>query len=116
MDKSYRLKMEEKLNNNILTMEYVINCVAKLDEPINKLAYKEKQYRYVDYGSDNYRIRLEELIAYRKPFIDFLMKDCHMLLGDIKEAVANVKDKNYPTKKVCNQIREMIASSNYCIE
>ena len=116
MDRSYRLKMEDRLSNNVLTVEYVLNCVAKLDEPISKLAYKEKQYRYVDCGSDNYKIRLEEKIAYRKPFIDFLMKECHMSLDDIKSSVANVKEKNIPTKKVCEQIRNIILSDGYWIE
>lgn len=115
MDRSYRLKMEEKLNNNILTQEYVINCVAKVDEPISKLAYKAKQYKHGYDCSDNYNIKLDEKIAYRKPFIEFLMNDCYMSLGEIKEAVADTKDKNYPTKKVCDQIRDMILGGNYSI-
>lgn len=116
MDRSYRLKMEQKLNDNTLTVEYVINCVAKYEDKINQLAYKEKQYRYADYGSDNYKIKLEEQIAYRKPFVDFLMKDCHMSLDDIKLAVANVKEKNIPTKDVCDKVRDIILSGVYWIE
>ena len=96
MDKSYRLKMEERFSNNILTVEYVLNCIAKYEDKINQLAYKEKKYRNV--GCNNFKLELEELIAYRKPFIDFLMKDCHMFLDDIKSSVANVKEKNIPTK------------------
>lgn len=114
MDKSYRVKMEEKLRNNILTTEYVFNCVAKYENKINQLAYKEKQYRNV--GCNNFKLELEELIAYRKPFIDFLMKDCHMSLDDIKNSVVNVKEKNIPTKKVCEQIRDIILSGVYWIE
>lgn len=114
MDKSYRLKMEQKLNENILTVEYVINCVAKFESKINQLAYMEKQYRNVGYN--NYKLELEELIAYRKPLVDFLIRDCHMSLDDIKSAVANVKEKNIPTKKVCEQIRDIIISTVYWIE
>lgn len=114
MDKSYRLKMEEKLNNNTLTVEYVINCIAKFEDKINQLAYKEKQYRNVGYN--NFKLELDELIAYRKPFVDFLMRDCHISLDDIKESVANVKEKNIPTKKVCDQIRDIIVSNAYWIE
>lgn len=116
MDRSYRLKMEQKLKDNVLTVEYVINCIAKFENTINQLAYKEKQYRYVDYGSDNYKIRLDEKIAYRKPFIDFLMKECHMSLEDIKCAVSNVKEKNIPTKTVCDKVRDIIFSGEYWIE
>ena len=114
MDKSYRLKMEERLSNNILTAEYVLNCIAKYENKINQLAYKEKQYRNV--GCNNFKIELDELISYRKPFIDFLMKDCHMSLDDIKNSVANVKEKNIPTKNVCEQIRNIILSGGYWIE
>lgn len=116
MDRSYRMKMEQKLNDNTLTIEYVINCVAKYENKINQLAYKEKQYRYVDCGSDNYKIRLEEQIAYRKPFVNFLMKDCHMSLEDIKNAAENVKEKNIPTKAVCDKVRDIILSGVYLIE
>lgn len=116
MDRSYRLKMEQQLSDNTLTIEYVINCIAKFEDKINQLAYKEKQYRNVDCGCDNYRIRLEESITYRKPFVEFLMKDCHMSLDDIKNAVTNVKEKNIPTKKVCDQIRDIILSGSYWIE
>lgn len=114
MDKSYRLKMEQKLNENILTVEYVINCVAKFESKINQLAYKEKQYRNVGYN--NYKLELEELIAYRKPFVNFLIRDCHMSLDDVKNVVATVKEKNIPTKKVCEQIRDIITSGVYWIE
>ena len=116
MDKSYRLKMEQKLSENTLTVEYVINCIAKYENKINQLAYKEKKYKNVDCGRDNYKIRLKERITYRQPFIDFLMKDCHMSLDDIKNAVANVKEKNIPTKIVCDQIRGIILSGVYLIE
>ena len=107
--------MEKNLEENILVLEYVINCIAKFEDKINQLAYKEKQYRYTD-SSNDYKQKLEELIAYRKPFIDFLMRDADMPLEDIKEAVSNVKEKNIPTKAVCDQIRAMIVSGSYWIE
>lgn len=114
MDKSYRLKMEDKINSNTLTIEYVINCIAKNEDKINKLAYKEKQYRNTKYN--NYKTELDEMIVYRQPFIDFLMKDCKMSLDDIKNAVDKVKEKNIPTKDMCNRIRDIIVSGSYWIE
>lgn len=114
MDKSYRLKMEDKLSKNILTVEYIINCIAKYDNKISQLAYKEKQWRNNPYN--NYKMNMDKMIAYRKPFVDVLMKQCNMSLGDIKEAVANVKEKNIPTKKVCDQIRNIIVSGSYRID
>ena len=114
MDRSYRLKMEEKLSNNVLTVEYVMNCIAKYENKINQLAYKERQYRNVGYN--NFKSQLNGLITYRKPFIDILMKGYHMSLDDIKESLCNVKEKNIPTKQVCDRVRELIVSENYELE
>jgi hypothetical protein len=114
MDKSYRMKMEKDLQSNTLKIEYVLNCIAKHENKINQLAYKERRYRNA--YSNNYKIQMDELIAYRKPFIDLLMQDCHMSLDDIKESVSKVKEKNIPTQKVCDDIRNMIISGCYWIE
>ena len=106
--------MESRLNSNTLTVEYVINCIAKYENKINELAYKEKQYRNCPYN--NYKFDLDKLISYRKPFIDFLMQDCHMTLVEIKDTVSKVKEKNIPTKSICYQIRNIIISGIYLIE
>ena len=114
MDKSYKSKMEEKINNNILTIEYVINCVAKLENKINKLAYREKQYRHS--YQNNIKEELEYEIEYRKPFIEFLINKYCLSMNEIKELIKNTKDKNKPTKKTCDRIREIIINDNYTIE
>lgn len=59
---------------------------------------------------------MDELTEYRKPFTDLLMQKCHMSLDAIKKALANVKQKNIPTRKVCDQIREIIISGDYWID
>lgn len=97
MDRSYRIKMDNRLNSNTLTVEYVINCIAKYESKIKELAYKEKQYRNCPYGN-NYIFDLDKLISYRQPFVDFLMKDCHMSLDDIKDSFSKVKVKIFPLK------------------
>ena len=103
--------MEERLNEHILTKEYVLNCIAKNEKKISELAYKTKQY-----AKKEDEIKFKELVAYRKPFIDFLMRDCNMSLEDIKTDLKEVKPKNIPTKKVCDQIREIIKCTVYWIE
>lgn len=114
MDKSYRLKMEEKLSKNILAVEYVLSCAAKYENKINQLAYKERQYRNVGYN--NFKSQLDELITYRKPFIDVLMNGYHMSLDDIKDSLCKVKEKNIPTKQVCDRIRDMIIAGHCELE
>ncbi len=47
MDRSYRLKMEELLSTNVLTREYLLNCVAKDEKKINDIAYKKKRKRSI---------------------------------------------------------------------
>ena len=114
MDRSYRLKMEDKLNSNILTKEYILNCIAKHEKKIDALAYKEKQYRGSNYN--NHKLELDKLIEYRKPFIDILMRKYRMSLDDIKIALQSVKDKNIPTNAVCDQIRNIITNGCYFLE
>ena len=58
----------------------------------------------------------DDLITYRQPFVDFLMKDCHMSLDDIKVSVSKVKEKNIPTKVICDKVRDIILSGVYWIE
>ena len=114
MERSYRLKMEDKLNTNTLTKEYILNCIAKHEKKINDLAYKEKRYRASNYN--NHKLELDKLIEYRQPFIDVLMKEYRMSLEDIKTALQSVKDKNIPTNAVCDQIREIITNGCYFLE
>ena len=106
MDRSYRLKMEELLSTNVLTREYLLNCVAKDEKKINDIAYKKKQYESSKVNV--YKSKFDELIEYSKPFIDVLMSEYRMSLDDIKTELQNVKEKNIPTKEVCNRIREII--------
>lgn len=114
MDRSYRLKMEDKLNTNTLTKEYILNCIAKHEKKINDLAYKEKQYRASNYN--NHKLEMDKLIEYRQPFIDILMKEYRMSLDDIKTALQSVKNKNIPTNAVCDQIRGIITNGCYFLE
>lgn len=114
MDRSYRLKMEDKLNSNTLTKEYILNCIAKHEKKIDTLAYKEKQYRGSPYN--NHKLELDKLIEYRKPFVDVLMREYRMSLDDIKTALQSVKDKNIPTNAVCDQIRNIITNGCYFFE
>ncbi len=114
MDRSYRLKMEELLSTNVLTREYLLNCVAKDEKKINDIAYKKKQYESSKVNV--YKSKFDELIEYRKPFIDVLMSEYRMSLDEIKTELQNVKEKNIPTKEVCNRIREIIMSGHYFIE
>ena len=114
MDRSYKLKMEDKLNTNTLTKEYILNCIAKHEKKINELAYKEKQYRSSYYN--NHKLELDMMTEYRQPFIDILMKEYRMSLEDIKIALQDVKDKNIPTNAVCDQIRGIITNGCCFIE
>ena len=112
MNRSYRLKMEQLLSEHKLTKELIINCIAKSDKKVSDLAYKEKQYRN---GYYNFKQELDSLIQYRQPFFDVLKDAYHMTLEEIKTEIA-IADKNkIPTKKVVDQIREMIETWDYTL-
>lgn len=76
MDRSYRLKMDANLEKNILTPEYIINCIAKDDKKINELAYKQRKYEHVPTKYIDFKSEKEKLVEYRQPFIDVLMREC----------------------------------------
>ena len=113
MNRSYRLKMEQLLNEHKLTKELLIHCIAKSDKKVAALAYKEKQYRYVGYN--NFKQELDELIKYRQPFFDVLKDGYHMSLDEIKKEIANANANKIPTNKVINQIRNMIETWDYTL-
>jgi len=113
MNKSYRLKMEQLLNEHKLTKELLINCIVKSDKKVADLAYKEKQYRYADYN--NCKQELDKLIKYRQPFFDVLKDGYNMTLAEIKSEIAIADVNKIPTKKVIDQIRGMIETWNYTL-
>jgi len=120
MDKSYKTKMEERLNNHILTKEYVLNCTAKYNKKIVKYAYASKKYENAvqrTYGQENEdKQKMKYWIEARKPFIEVLKRDFHMNIDQIKEELLQVKSKNIPAWTVCDQIRDMIVYGNYGIQ
>jgi len=113
MNKSYRLKMEQLLNEHKLTRELLISCIAKSDKKVADLAYKEKQYRNVGYN--NFKLELDNLIQYRQPFFDILKDGYHMTLAEIKSEIAVADVNKIPTKKVIDQIRDMIETWDYTL-
>ena len=113
MNKSYRLKMEQLLSEHKLTKELLINCIAKSDRKVAGLAYKEKQYRNVGYN--NFKLELDKLIQYRQPFFDVLKDGYNMTLAEIKSEVTVADVNKIPTKKVIDQIRDMIETWDYTL-
>ena len=114
MNRSYRLKMEDKLKLNVLTAEYIINCIAKHEKKINELAYTEKRYGKATY--ERVKLDKDKMISYRKPFIDVLMKGYGMSLEVIQSNLQMVDDKNIPTQAVCDRIRNIILNGCYVLE
>ena len=113
MNKSYRLKMEQLLSEHKLSKELIINCIAKSDKKVADLAYKEKQYKNVSYN--NFKLELDKLIQYRQPFFDVLREGYHMTLAEIKSEIAVADINKIPTKRVIDQIREMLETWDYTL-
>lgn len=105
--------MEQLLNEYKITKELLISCIAKSDKKVADLAYKEKQYRNV--GCNNFKLELDKLIQYRQPFYDVLKDGYHMTLAEIKNEVAVADVNKIPTKKVIDQIRDMIETWDYTL-
>jgi len=111
--------MENKLNDGILTVDIIASCITKNELKINKLAYEIKRYSNYNnntFVEDDRQLKLDEMIAYRQPFVDVLMKRCHMSLDEVRGAVNNIKEKNIPTMAVCDRVRSMILSDTYWLD
>lgn len=105
--------MEQLLNEHKITKELLISCIAKSDKKVADLAYKEKQYRYA--GCNNFKLELDNLIKYRQPFFDVLKDGYHMTLAEIKSEIVIADVNKMPTKKVIDQIRDMIETWDYTL-
>lgn len=113
MNRSYRLKMEQLLSEHKITKELLISYIAKSEKKVSDLAYKEKQYRNIGYN--NFKQELDNLIQYRQPFFDVLKDGYHMTLEEIKSEISATDANKIPTKKVTDQIREMIETWDYTL-
>lgn len=113
MNRSYRLKMEQLLSERKITKELLISCIAKSEKKVSDLAYKEKQYRNIGYN--NFKQDLDNLIQYRQPFFDVFKDGYHMTLAEIKNEIAIADENKIPTKKVADQIRDMIETWDYTL-
>lgn len=105
--------MEQLLSEHKITKELLINCIAKSDKKVADLAYKEKQYRHAGYN--NFKLELDKLIQYRQPFFDVLEDGYHMTLAEIKSEIAVADVNKIPTKKVIDQVRDMIETWDYML-
>lgn len=105
--------MEQLLSEHKLSKELIINCIAKSDKKVADLAYKEKQYKNVSYN--NFKLELDKLIQYRQPFFDVLREGYHMTLAEIKSEIAVADINKIPTKRVIDQIREMLETWDYTL-
>ena len=104
MDRSYRLKMDANLEKNILTPEYIINCIAKDDKKINELAYKQRKYEHVPTKYIDFKSEKEKLVEYRQPFIDVLMWNviCHWMILKMQWKIR--KSKIFLQKKCVTEL------------
>ena len=105
--------MEQLLSEHKITKELLISCIAKSEKKVSDLAYKEKQYRNIGYN--NFKQELDNLIQYRQPFFDVLKDGYHMTLEEIKSEISATDANKIPTKKVIDQIREMIETWDYTL-
>ena len=132
MEREYRLKQEQLLNNHILNQEILVHCIARLETKINK-AYQKCRIIKVSYerninsGCSNsalndkqdyeaWKEKYDCLIEKRKPLLDTLMQGYHLDLGTVKELVNQADKENFPTYKTVDEIIQMIKCNNYKLE
>ena len=119
MEKEYRLKQEQLLNNHILNQEILVHSIARLNTKIDA-AYKKCRIikasykRNINSGCSNsalndkqdyeaWKEKYDCLIEKRKPLLDTLMQGYHLDLGAVKELVNQAERSEEHTSELQSQ-------------
>ena len=136
MHMSYRLKLEKMIENHELNKEMLVHCIAVINKKINRTYKKYRELKYKcesdkkweayrkehpvppyysvdDIQVENAKRKFDELVAYRKPILDVLMKGYAISLDTVKTLVMDADDNKLPTQKTVDTIRDMIVNSYY---
>ena len=117
-----------------LNQEILIHCITMINHKIDKAYMKLQKYTaYSNYNkewlndglniSPYYGIRdadisevkkkLEELLIYRKPFLDLVMKSYKINLDSVKSLVSQADFNKLPTYKMIDEIRKIIVALDF---
>lgn len=136
MHRSYRLRLEKMIEQHELDQELLIHCIAVINKRVNRAyaslqkltAYHDydlewEEYQRINHLPPYYSVRdidvseakkkLEELITYRKPFLELLMKEYKISLDHVKSLVAQADKNKNPTFEMVETIHEMIIHLRY---
>lgn len=127
MDRSYRIKLQNKLDNGALDKYTIVSCIAKIEPKISKYAYNAKRFKDCTIGlsdstgelkkefNENRMEPIRKLQNYRQPFIEVLTRKYRMSLDDIKISISEVRQKDIPTNNIIDSIRQLIVSGQYTL-
>ncbi len=132
MERKYRLKQEQLLNNHILNQEILVHCIARLNTKIDK-AYKKCRIIKVSYerniksGCSNLALQDKKdyeawqhkyncLIEQRKPLLDTLMQGYHLSFENTKGLIGQADEENFPTYKTVDTVIQMITGNYFMLE
>lgn len=126
MNRSHRLKIENWISTNTITVELLLICLAKLNPIIKSYAYKVKIDANVSktygsnscysYGNGENISKKEFYTNIRKPMMDVLLRDYHLTFDEILARVNEIPDIKIPTMKICQQVQGIINGGNYILE
>ena len=132
MEKEYRLKQEQLLNNHILNQEILVHSIARLNTKIDA-AYKKCRIikasykRNINSGCsisalndkqdyEAWKEKYDCLIEKRKPLLDTLMQGYHLDLGAVKELVNQAEEGKKPTYATVDTVIKMIRNNDFKLE
>lgn len=132
MEREYRLKQEQLLNNHILNQEILVYSIARLNTKIDA-AYKKCKIIKASYernfkiGCSNSRLQDKKdyetckykydcLLEQRKPLLDTLLQGYHLSLEDAKELIKQADKENFPTYKTVDTVIQIIRNNDFKLE
>ncbi len=132
MERGYRLKQKQLLNNHILNQEILVHSIARLNTKIDA-AYKKCRIinasyeRNIKIGCSNsglqdkrdyeaWKYKYDCLAEKRKPLLDILMQGYHLSLENAKELIKQADKENFPTYKTVDNVIQMINCNDFKLE
>ena len=129
MERGYRLKQKQLLNNHILNQEILVHSIARLNTKIDA-AYKKCRIinasyeRNINSGCSNsalsdkqdyqaWKEKYDSLIEKRKPLLDTLLQGYHLSLENAKELIMQADKEKFPTYKTVDEIIKMIKCNDF---
>ena len=116
MQLSDKKKFLNMIEEGIFDFDLLVKCIAKLNGKITRKCQNVQHAKaLLDWAGheafyEESKEELSELISYRKPILDILMKSYHISLDELKTRTKEINYDDLPTYAMIASVRKRILS------